>query len=286
MRIFTQFYRVLIMSLLILFSAAALANSPTFLAKEDMGKCYKCHDDEEDRYTKAPHINTNCETCHAGAGEHLQVAKAKDAGIIPHMPDAMACQSCHENDHERMNWRFAEHHAAGLECSDCHGLHNPKAPPRLNSSLWRADKATQLCADCHQEVIARFNMRSSHPVKEGGASCVDCHNPHGSKQSALHAKTSQCTDCHQRVRGPHAFEHAPVTEDCATCHNPHGSPNAKLLNVSEPTLCLQCHSIAGNRHGQSGDRNNTQIISAAALRQCSSCHNQVHGSSHDEHLRY
>ncbi|MEK6664536.1 MAG: cytochrome c3 family protein, partial [Pseudomonadota bacterium] len=86
--------------------------------------------------------------------------------------------------------------------------------------------------------------------------------------------------------GPHAFEHPPVAEDCTTCHDPHGSPNKKLLSVAQPMQCLQCHSIAGNRHGQAGANNNTQRITGAALRDCASCHGSIHGSSADQHLRF
>jgi DmsE family decaheme c-type cytochrome len=129
-------------------------------------------------------------------------------------------------------------------------------------------------------------MRSHHPLKEGALSCVSCHDSHGGKQTSLAARTAQCTQCHQSVRGPHVFEHAPAVEDCASCHNPHGSPNRKMLTVTEPALCLQCHSVASRRHGQTGAINNAQIISGAALRQCSTCHSQVHGSSQEQHLRF
>ena len=139
---------------------------------------------------------------------------------------------------------------------------------------------------CRQDVLARFSMTSRHPVKEGGVSCTGCHEPHAASKTALGGKNEQCTKCHQAVRGPHVFEHPPAAEDCTTCHDPHGSSNKKLLSVAQPMLCLQCHSIAGNRHGQSGAVNNTQRISGAALRDCTSCHAAVHGGSVDQHLRF
>ncbi len=260
------------------------------LDSRDMVTCYRCHDVKEDQHTKGAHANVNCATCHAGAAEHLTVAKARDPVKRPQKPDAAACLTCHKDDAKRMNWAFADHHKAGLECSSCHGLHKPKDVKRLDLSLWKADKTTALCATCHQDVLARFNMRSHHPVKEGALSCTSCHDQHGGKQTSLTSKTAECTQCHQAVRGPHAFDHAPVAEDCATCHNPHGSQNRKMLKLAEPMLCLQCHSVAGNRHGQPvGSANasgNGLIISATALRNCSSCYNAVHGSSIDQHLRF
>jgi len=256
------------------------------LDSKDMVKCYGCHDDKEDQHAKGAHANTNCATCHAGAAEHSKVAKAKDPVKRPQKPDAEACLTCHKNDAKRMNWKFADHHKAGLECRDCHGMHTPKDIKRLDLSLWRSDKNTALCATCHQDVLARFNMKSHHPVKEGALSCTSCHDQHGGKQTSLDTKTAQCTQCHQAVRGPKTFEHPPAAEDCANCHNPHGSPNRKLLNVAQPMLCLQCHSVASNRHGQTGSTNNTQRITGAVLRECTSCHSQVHGSSIDQHLRH
>ncbi|TPW21136.1 MAG: cytochrome C family protein, partial [Elusimicrobia bacterium] len=88
----------------------------------------------------------------------------------------------------------------------------------------------------------------------------------------------------QSVRGPHVMEHPPVVEDCATCHTPHGSPNRKLLTVAQPALCLQCHSLADNRHAAvaaAGGR-----VSGAVLRNCTACHGGIHGSAFDQHLRY
>ena len=267
-----------------LMPGVTFAQSVGGLDSKDMVKCYSCHDDKETQHTKGPHANTNCASCHAGSAEHL--ASKKKAESKPQKPDAAACQSCHKNDARRMNWKFADHHKAGIECSDCHGIHTPKAVKRLDLSLWKSDKNTQLCATCHQDVLARFNMNSHHPVKEGALSCTSCHDPHGGKQASLASKTAECTQCHQAVRGPHAFEHPPAAEDCGNCHNPHGSPNRKLLNVAEPMLCLQCHSVASNRHGQTGSSNNTQRITGAVLRDCTACHSTPHGSASDQHLRF
>jgi predicted CXXCH cytochrome family protein len=75
-----------------------------------------------------------------------------------------------------------------------------------------------------------------------------------------------------------------VVEECTICHNPHGSPNRRLLDIAQPMLCLQCHSIADNRHGQTGAAG--ARIGGAVLRSCTNCHSAIHGSSQDEHLRY
>jgi DmsE family decaheme c-type cytochrome len=193
-------------------------------------------------------------------------------------PTADNCIACHQNnDHKRMNWAFSEHKKAKLECRDCHGIHSPKIK-ELNVGMWKSDKNSQLCISCHKDVAARMTMPSHHPVKEGGLSCTSCHDPHSSKNTPLASKNELCFKCHQNVRGPKVFEHAPVVEDCTYCHNPHGSPNRRLLQLAQPMQCLQCHSLASNFHGG--------VPRGAQLRSCTNCHSAIHGSHSDPKLKY
>lgn len=242
-------------------------------------QCVECHESE----SKTHVYHDDCGSCHANAENHAKAEKPKSVKIG--RPEATQCLTCHETDKRRMHFSIAEHNKAGVQCSDCHGTHSPKVKT-LNAAMEKAGKNTALCATCHQDVLARFSMTSHHPVKEGGITCTGCHDPHAAAQATLGAKTELCTKCHQAMRGPHVFEHPPAAEDCTTCHDPHGAPNRRLLQVAQPMQCLQCHSIAGNRHGQAGATNNTQRISGAVLRDCMSCHGAVHGSSTDQHLRH
>jgi DmsE family decaheme c-type cytochrome len=131
-------------------------------------------------------------------------------------------------------------------------------------------------------------MPSHHPLKEGGMGCVSCHDPHGSQKTNPLSRNEQCFKCHQSVRGPKAFEHSPVTEDCGNCHNPHGSPNGRLLTVSEPVLCLQCHVLIG-KHKLDTDplpsTSITSILGRTTLMKCTNCHAAVHGSHADPLLK-
>ncbi len=253
-------------------------------------QCVSCHEVEADRHAVKSY-HGECTSCHVNAIEHATNEEARESGaddiksVQATLPATGDCMSCHVSGSKHMNFAFSEHDKAGIQCRDCHGNHSPKVQT-LNAGMVRAGKEVALCATCHQDVLFSFNLRSHHPVKEGGLTCSSCHDPHGSKLTTLAAKTTQCTQCHQNVRGPHAFEHVPAAEDCTTCHKPHGSPNRKMLAMVEPMLCLQCHSVAGNRHGQAGGNVNEQRISPTALRNCSSCHNAPHGSSIDQHLRF
>ncbi len=267
--------------------AAAPTTAKAAVIKGD--QCVECHKGEA---TKSHAFHGECSSCHTNAGDHAKAHEAREKAkgtkppaVVATKPDSKECLSCHEADKRRMHFAIAEHNKAGVQCRDCHGNHTPKVKT-LNAGMEKGGKTTALCATCHQDVLAKFNMVSHHPVKEGGATCTGCHDPHASKQATLGATTAQCTSCHQAVRGPHVFEHAPVVEGCTNCHDPHGAPNKRLLSVAQPMQCLQCHSIAGNRHGQGGAASNVARISGAVLRDCVSCHSAIHGSSTDQHLRF
>jgi DmsE family decaheme c-type cytochrome len=252
-------------------SATALAQEPPPPTGNE--PCKTCHVPHEEHKVNVYH--SDCVACHIPQSEHLELG---GRGTVT-LPGASNCLSCHQNnDHKRMNWSFSAHKKAKLECRNCHGLHSPKVK-QLNVGMFKSDKNSALCMSCHKDVAAHMNMPSHHPVKEGALSCTSCHDPHSGKQTSLRGKNAQCTECHQAIRGPKVFAHAPVVEDCTLCHNPHGSPNRRLLRLAQPMLCLQCHSLSPQHGGQANLR-------GAQLRGCTNCHSAVHGSHSDPTLKY
>ncbi|HUP25436.1 MAG TPA: cytochrome c3 family protein [Thermoanaerobaculia bacterium] len=264
---------------LLLAPAAGGANAQETGQPIVAASCFECHDELAASHTRGAHAGVNCASCHSGAAAHLE-----DFEIPPGQPDPNRCLACHRSGGKHMSWAFGDHSMAAVECRDCHGVHAPKVVPESKGAVLIRDPRSALCVSCHQEILPRMSMISHHPVKEGALSCVSCHDPHGAETTRLASVRERCTGCHQAVRGPHVFEHAPVVEDCTICHNPHGSPNRRLLDIAQPMLCLQCHSIADNRHGQTGTAG--ARITGAVLRACTNCHAAMHGSSQDEHLRY
>jgi DmsE family decaheme c-type cytochrome len=264
-----------------LYLAPALAQeaAPAPISKET---CKTCHVPYEEHKVNVYH--NDCLACHTPEPKHV-VEGGK--GTV-RFPTADKCLACHKNnDPKRMNWAFSAHGKAGVECRHCHGVHSPDIHLKegrefkgVNVGMWKSDERSAVCMTCHNDVAARMNMPSHHPVKEGGLSCVNCHDPHSGKQTTLAGQTEQCTQCHQNVRGPKVFEHAPVVEDCTICHNPHGSPNRRLLQLAQPMQCLQCHSVTANRHATAGTLNGAQ------MRGCTNCHGAIHGSHSDPTLKY
>ena len=253
-------------------------------------KCVDCHATVKDLPTKPAHYHGNCESCHTGGDEHRKalLKGSSGKGTIA-FPQVKECLSCHKDEKKLMNWKFSAHSKAEGKCTDCHSFHTSPAASKPRMTAEKIDKNSASCAKCHQDVSSRFNMSSHHPVKEGALSCSSCHDPHGSTHTTLKTKNEQCLSCHQALRGPMTFEHAPVAEDCMSCHNPHGSPNRRLLAVSQPMACLQCHSIAQGKHGYGPTEPaavGTRTITGAVLRNCTNCHSAIHGSHQDPLLRY
>ena len=97
-------------------------------------------------------------------------------------------------------------------------------------------------------------------------------------------------NCHGDKRGPFAFEHAPIREEgCQSCHMPHGSENAKMLIRQEVRLvCLECHA---NLPVPNTSGIVTGVVPPAfhdltspRFRNCTVCHQKIHGSQIDRNL--
>jgi len=61
-------------------------------------------------------------------------------------------------------------------------------------------------------------------------------------------------------------------------------PKPAVLTMAQPALCIQCHSVADNRHAVGAAARGT--LGGAVLRRCVGCHKAIHGGHMDPHLRY
>lgn len=230
--------------------------------------CEACHPGLGAAYMHGPHrvAGIACEACHGPTAAH--VANPSKANIrwfgkgAPGHPNAV-CLSCHAQSGPLQNWASSPHRRAQLQCADCHDIHPDQALPPSRAAQNR------LCLRCHQEQGAASHLPYHHPVLENKMTCLDCHDPHGGPAgNGLRAESINqlCYKCHAEYQGPYTYQHPPVTENCLTCHKVHGSVNRWMLNVSQPALCLQCHS---------GHHDGTNI---PLLDPCTSCHSSIHGS--------
>jgi predicted CXXCH cytochrome family protein len=260
--------------------------------------CASCHTDVAKNFQHAFHAQqgVGCEDCHGNGSLHVEgggdVSKIISLKSRTASEANAVCLDCHAQGEDTRHWPTGVHAANGVRCIDCHEIH---ATPggSAQESLARFDTSTQgarnvemvspetnllvgsraaenaACLRCHQTEGAQMSMPYHHPLREGKMSCADCHDPHGGtagRNLRVSNVNELCVGCHAQYRGPFAYQHPPVSENCLNCHRPHGSPNTNLLTVSEPALCLQCHS--GHHNG----------ASLPLADRCSNCHATIHGT--------
>lgn len=270
--------------------------------------CRACHTVEGDHWSQTLHRRVfelgprsdfearSCETCHGPGTAHVSAPETPGAirRFTRESPEAIdtlneACLQCHRGG-ARIHWTGSTHEREDLACSDCH---NPMASLSAGGLL-REASVNRTCFSCHPQQRVEFRKRSHMPLHEGAIDCADCHNPHGSAADPLLAKISVnqvCTSCHPEKRGPFLWEHAPVRESCLSCHTPHGSNHEMLLTSPRPFLCQQCHSQIGFSHPNdlltrdnvAGGGNPDLRL---AVRSCTNCHAQIHGSNHPSGVRF
>lgn len=229
-----------------------------------------------------------CESCHGPASKHAESASAEDirnpANLLAGQADKL-CLTCHLNEPTHTG-RIQSGHAKGqVGCNGCHTIHGTaaallaKRPADINSQ----------CSGCHLSTWAQFQRPHAHRLSQGAMSCADCHNPHGAfrpqQVRAFAANDPGCLRCHTDKRGPFTFEHAPVRLDgCGECHEVHGSANPRMLTRHEVRfVCLECHANTGGQ-ALGGVPPSFHDLRSPRFRNCTICHQKVHGSHIDRSL--
>ena len=271
--------------------------------------CGTCHEDIAKAFAKTRHeeVETGnpkdkhgfagkaCESCHGPGGKHVETLSATDirnpAKETPAEVDR-TCLTCHQN-RPTVAGRIESSHARNqVSCIQCHSIHGT-APESLVAR--KPATVNAQCENCHLDVKASFQQPFKHRILENAMTCVDCHNPHGSfrpgNMQMANANEPGCFNCHADKRGPFAFEHAPVREEgCASCHEPHGSSNAKMLTRQEVRLvCLECHANLPAAPTQTPAVMGVvppafHDLTSPRYRNCTICHQKVHGSYVDRNL--
>jgi DmsE family decaheme c-type cytochrome len=255
--------------------------------------CKACHEDQFAKFsrTKMGRLFLKQPRNTSGAGARtvarMRVAKGGGKGVggmisfargdkTPVAQRNQVCLTCHTKD-KHMLWTGSAHEARDVPCTGCHKVMEEISP---RSQLARPTDM-ETCGTCHIDKRAAATKYSRHPMLEGKMSCTSCHNPHGSIAPALLKEPSlndTCFNCHAEKRGPFLWGHAPVVESCTNCHDPHGSNHDKMLKLSRPRLCQQCH--IETRHPTSPYSRDTSSLKFVMGRACQSCHVQIHGSNH------
>lgn len=284
---------------LVVFLALSSVSLPAWSQGEDgyIGSeaCLACHGDLQPEYDRTIHakvfseqnarsalMQRGCEGCHGPGRAHVEAGGGSGAGdqlaFTGETPEAIAqetaaCLTCHEGG-KRLHWDGGPHESADVSCASCHTIMKPVS----DRHLLARDTEIETCGQCH--LIRRSELyRNAHmPLREGEMSCSSCHNTHGTITEALIPQVSvndNCYSCHAEKRGPFLWEHPPVTEDCLSCHAPHGTVRAKMLKLSLPRLCQQCH-VATLHPSDPRPPDDRMVLGNS----CLNCHLNIHGSNH------
>jgi predicted CXXCH cytochrome family protein len=208
------------------------------------------------------------------------------------------CVQCHEDQtshfgsatHSRL--ALMADKAGDTGCEACHGpssIHVKSGGAR--GTVINPRKSPETCFQCHLDKRGEMSLPHAHPVLAGKVSCGDCHDPHKGnaiKGGALNLATANetCTECHTQQAGPFIYKHNAMLEGCTACHNPHGSVNQKMLVARDDNLCLRCHlEVAGTGQIVVGGEDHASRLQRGTC-WSAGCHEAVHGSNANSHLRY
>jgi DmsE family decaheme c-type cytochrome len=267
--------------------------------------CQMCHEDIVKAFARNAHYivekdkgrgwqDKACESCHGPGAKHAESASATDIVNPSKRKPAEAdrnCLQCHLNTPTQAGRIRSGHAKNQVGCTACHSVHKPG----LGFGRFApASRINEGCAGCHASVWAQFMRPYKHRLPEAAMSCVDCHNPHGSLRprslQTAHANEPGCFRCHGNLRGPFVWEHAPVKlEGCMSCHEPHGSANPRMLTRHEVRyVCLECHANLPSAATATGTLGGIppafHDLRNPRFRNCTICHQKIHGSYVDRTL--
>ena len=145
-----------------------------------------------------------------------------------------ACQACHEDQfkvfagtkHGKLG-EVASWKGKVQGCESCHGpgakhLEDATVPGSIISFKNKtAKEVSETCLTCHAGKETHNNYRRGEHWRND-VGCTDCHSPHGAPLKNSHADSQ--------------------TEIGATSLQNPGVATVKILKMSEPQLCLSCHT--------------------------------------------
>jgi predicted CXXCH cytochrome family protein len=232
----------------------------------------------------------SCVSCHGGDASSDDPAKAMSRGTgwkgkIERRTIPELCASCHSDVDQMKKYnpglrvdQFQQYRTSvhGLKwakgdskvavCTDCHGVHDLRAPSDPRSKIHPTNIATT-CSRCHAdaEYMKAYGIKTDQfanyqqsvhyeaMVVRGDLSaptCTTCHGNHGAVPPGVADVTGVCSNCHAFQAqlfdaSPHKKAFANMgLPGCVTCHSNHQikPPTDEMVGTSPKAVCSQCHS--------------------------------------------
>ena len=195
-----------------------------------------------------------CGTCHA------------DPGYIRQFNPSLRTDQLSQYGTSVHGKRLAAGDIKVAVCTDCHSVHDLRAPADSQSTVNPVNVA-KTCARCHADAsymseykiptkqFAEYGKSVHHEalVVRGDLSaptCTTCHGNHGATPPGFASVANVCSTCHVFQAqlfdsSPHhaAFASAGLP-GCVTCHSNHGilHPTDELVGTDDKAVCTQCHT--------------------------------------------
>ena len=231
-----------------------------------------------------------CVSCHGGDPasddpDRAMSTKAGWKGKIERKQIPQLCGSCHSDPafirqfdpslrtDQLAQYRTSVHGkrlAAGdtkvAVCTDCHSVHDVRAPSDPRSTVNPVNVANT-CAHCHADpsYMSEYSIPPDQFAKYSGSvhhqalmvrgdlsapTCPTCHGNHGAAPPGVDKVQNVCSNCHafqdqmyDKSTHKKAFQEASLP-GCVVCHGNHGItyPTDAKLGTGPDAVCMRCHT--------------------------------------------
>ena len=261
--------------------------------------CLECHSAlpeplgvTQEKFSQDIHAQKGltCANCHGGDPtsddpDKAMSRKAGWKGKIDRKQIPPLCGSCHSDPAYMRQFnpslrtdQLAQYHtsvhgrrwvagdAKVAVCTDCHSVHDLKAPSDPQSTVNPVNVANT-CARCHADAnymkgysipTDQFAKYSTSVHREALAvrgdlsapTCSTCHGNHGAAPPGVDKVQNVCSNCHvfqaqmyEKSSHKDAFQ-AAALPGCVVCHSNHGitHPTDAKLGTGPEAVCTQCHT--------------------------------------------
>ena len=279
--------------------AVCLMFSAPLRAQTAQNSCLACHSQLDPPLQVKPKVfassiharkGLTCVSCHGGDPTTDDMARAMSPaagfkGPISRKQIPALCASCHSNaaymrgfDPSLRTDEYSQYltsvHGQLLAkgdtkvavCTDCHGVHDIRAPSDPQSSVYPLNVA-KTCATCHsnaaymkpykiptdQYALYISSVHYEDLTVKGDLSaptCVTCHGSHGAAPPGVTSVVNVCSTCH--VFQAQLFDKSPHKQafaamdlpGCVVCHSNHRivAPTDAFIGTGKGAVCVNCHT--------------------------------------------
>ena len=151
-------------------------------------------------------------------------------------------------------------------CTDCHSVHDLRAPSDPRSTVNPVNVAST-CSRCHSDAgymkgysiptdqFAKYSTSVHYQALAvrgdlSAPTCTTCHGNHGAAPPGVDRVQNVCSNCHtfqaqmyEKSSHKAAFQRASLP-GCVVCHSNHGiiHPTDAKLGTGPDAVCMQCHT--------------------------------------------